>query len=84
MSLIAAVKENDVAALGRLIGGGEDLDSVDEEGRTALYWAADDEEGHACMRLLLGAKANVDKACHMLNTPLHRGANNGDAECVAV
>lgn len=83
MSLIQNVKKNNLGELGRLIQNEANVNDVDGNGRTALWWAA--EEGHVeCVTALLDAKADVDKAENNGNTPLHEASFFGHVECVRV
>jgi ankyrin repeat protein len=83
MSLITSVEGSDLHALKGLIAGGADVNAVDEEGRTALWYAA--REGHVeCATALLDAKADVNKADSNGDTPLHEAFYSGLAECVRV
>jgi len=83
MSLIQSVKENNLNDVNRLIREGVDVNSVDQEGRTALWFAAN--RGHVeCGTALLNAKADVDKPDEDGFTPLHRASYQGHADCVLV
>src|SRR3990167_1957872 len=82
-ALRGAVIKNDVPLLMQLIEGGADVNGVDGEGRSALFWAA--VAGRVeCAKVLLDANANVNKADNFGWTPLHSASNFGRAECVKV
>jgi ankyrin repeat protein len=57
------------------------VDEVDEEGRTALHFAAGYGE-IACAKLLIEAKAKLDLVDNNQNTALHYAAGYGQAESV--
>jgi len=83
MSLIQCVKENNLNEVNRLIRDGVDVNAVDQEGRTALWWAAN--ESHLeYPTALINAKADVSKANKYDRTPLHIASANGHVECVQV
>ena len=84
MSLIEAVKRNDIESVKAIVaGGGVDVNTVDGDGRTALLWAA--QNGFVdCVKILLDAKADVDKVNQLDSTPLHGASLNGRVECVKV
>jgi len=83
MSLIRRVKDNNLNDVNRLIREGVDVNAVDQEGRTALWYAA--ARGHVrCATALLDAKADMDKADNYGYTPLWCASYNGRAECVRV
>ena len=82
-ALIEAAKKNDVALVKQFISKGANVNGVDEDGWTALYWA---EYGGSfeCSRVLLEANADVNKAHIDGWTPLHIASYNGHPECVKV
>jgi ankyrin repeat protein len=84
MSLIKAVKENDIESVKRIIVcDGVDVNYVDSDGYTALLWTG--PKGLVdCVKILLDAKADVDKANSNGQTPLHIAAACGRVECVKV
>jgi ankyrin repeat protein len=85
MSLIESAKGNDLPTVKGLIVGGADVNATDEDGlgRTALWYAA--REGHVeCATALLDAKADVNKADEVGDTPLHKASYWGHADCVRV
>ena len=83
MSLIEAVKDNNIESVQTIIAGGGDLNSVDEYGRTALIWAAD--EGFVeCVKILLEANADVNKADDDGWTSLIWASSRAHVECVKV
>lgn len=67
--------------LKELLAAGADVDEVDEEGRTALHFAAGYGE-IACAKLLIEAKAKLDLVDNNQNTALHYAAGYGQAESV--
>ena len=81
-ALIDAVGKNNVPLVKQLIEGGVDVNGVDEDGDTALYYAAN--RGFVdCLKVLLEANADV-KATSDGWTPLHTTSFSGHAECVKV
>jgi len=83
MSLIQSTINNDLNDVNRLIRDGVDVNAVDEDGRTALWFAADG--GHVeCAIALLYANADVNKADEDGFTPLQEASFYGRAECVRV
>jgi len=83
MSMIKSARDNDLQAVKVLIAGGAEVNTVDEAGRTALWWAA--REGHVeCATALLDARADVDKADKDGYTPLHRATSFDRVQCVRV
>lgn len=67
-SIIAVVKADDLAALRSHVRSGLDLDAVDENGWTALCWAA--SRGYeAAVDVLCEAGADVFKTAEDLRTP---------------
>jgi 26S proteasome non-ATPase regulatory subunit 10 len=83
MSLIESVTDNDLQACKGWIAEGADVNAVDEDGCTALWWAASLDHVE-CATALIDAKADVDKANNYGATPLHMASNYGHAECVRV
>ncbi|MFJ3819702.1 ankyrin repeat domain-containing protein [Streptomyces nodosus] len=79
--LCTAVGEWDEDAVGRLLRGGASAESVDEDGRSALYLAA---VGGAVgvVRLLLAAGAGPDRLSEGAEAPLCGAACWGHAEVV--
>jgi len=73
----------DDAALLQLLKAGADKDEADEEGRTALHFAAGYGE-IKCAEVLLEAGAAVDAADNNSNTALHYAAGYGQDEGVAL
>jgi ankyrin repeat protein len=60
MSLIEAVKNNNIESVKTLIaGGGVDVNNTNEKGDTALYWAVR-MRSVECAKILLDAKADVN------------------------
>jgi ankyrin repeat protein len=78
--LLAAAAGNE-ELLKELLAAGADVDEVDEEGRTALHFAAGYGE-IACAKLLIDAKAKLDLVDNNQNTALHYAAGYGQAESV--
>ncbi|GFH16432.1 ANK_REP_REGION domain-containing protein [Haematococcus lacustris] len=69
----------DVDLLKKLLSEGAAVDDGDEEGRTALHFAAGYGE-HACVTVLLEHKASLNAVDNNKNTPLHYAAGYGQAE----
>jgi hypothetical protein len=67
-TIIEVVKANDLERLNDLIQQGADLDAVDENGWTALCWAAS-RGNTAAINILCNAGANVFKAGDDKRTP---------------
>lgn len=65
-----------------LVGAGADVDEKDEEGRTALHFAAGYGELD-CARILIDAKAKLDAVDNNQNTALHYAAGYGQVRCRA-
>jgi ankyrin repeat protein len=83
MSLIESVRDNDLQQVKTLIARGADVNAVDQEGGTALFWAS--EKNHIeYATTLIDAKADVDKADNNGVAPLHRASIYGRVECVRV
>ncbi len=77
---VLACCAGDVELLKRLLAEeGVDVDQADDEGRTALHFAAGYGE-HDCMRALIEAGAKLDAVDNNKNTPLHYAAGYGQAE----
>jgi ankyrin repeat protein len=83
MNLIQCVRDNDVKALKTLIAERVNVDAMDEEGRTALWYAANRDHVD-CATALLDAKADVNKANILGDSPLHRVSYHGSVEFVRV
>ncbi len=85
-TLLDFVKEGDEEKVRRALDGledGEEVNAADEEGMSALHWAAD--RGHpGVLRLLLAAGGRVDAADCEGQTPLHYAASCGHAEAARV
>jgi ankyrin repeat protein len=69
--------------LKELLTAGADVDEADEEGRTALHFAAGYGE-IPCLKLLIEHKAKLDLVDNNKNTALHYAAGYGQAESVKV
>jgi ankyrin repeat protein len=83
MSLIVSTRLNDLETLKALIAKGVDVNTVDEYGHTALWYAA--HEGNVeCSTALLDANADADKADNEGYTPLHQASHFGWVECVQI
>ena len=80
--LLEAARNGDVERLRLLVDAEAFVNSVDNEGRTVIYFAA--REGHAeCVKVLLSVPGvDVNKANQNGWTPLNVAANYGHAECV--
>lgn len=82
-SLRDAVRQSDTASLKACILRGADLDSINADGRTVLIWAVfKGRVGGA--KLVLDAKAAVNKANEFGWTPLHSASYHGQLECAKV
>lgn len=81
MSLHDAVQEEDIVLVKQLIGEGSDLDAFDEDGRTALWLAA--EYGFvAIAKALLDANADVNKADDEGKTAIYEACMCRQVKCV--
>jgi ankyrin repeat protein len=81
MSLIDSVSWNDLSEVKRLLAIGTDINAVDDEGCTALWWAA--SKGYVeCVVALLDANADVDKFSENRYSPLLAASSIGHTECV--
>ncbi|XP_064385072.1 uncharacterized protein LOC135333968 isoform X2 [Halichondria panicea] len=81
MDIHSAALIGDLSALKDAIKRGKDVNSVNKDGRTPLYWAA--SYGHTdCVKKLLSSGAVVDLADMDGDTPLMRAANGGYTDCV--
>lgn len=76
MELFDAIRNNDIAALQRLIDGGADVNVKDENGDTPLYIAIYHDRILAPM-LLIEAGADVNATNGRGDTPLHMAARDG-------
>ena len=83
LSTSAMLHAGDDAALLQLLKAGADKDEADEEGRTALHFAAGYGE-IKCAEALLEAGAAVDAADNNSNTALHYAAGYGQDDGVAL
>ena len=59
-ALVAASRANDKRELAAQIAAGADVDGADADGWTALVWAADNDDGDACVEVLVRAGAKLD------------------------
>jgi hypothetical protein len=84
-SLIAKLRSRpgDVEQLKKLLAEGGSADEADDEGRTALHFAAGYGE-LPCMEALIEAGAKLDALDNNKNTPLHYAAGYGQAESCAL
>jgi len=81
-NLHSAASEGDAAKLKELLEAGDvDVDEQDDEGRTALHFAAGYGELE-CATLLIGRGAKVDLLDNNKNTALHYAAGYGQADSV--
>ena len=71
----------EVDNLRELIEAGEDKNAKDEEGRTALHFAAGYGEDD-CVKLLLEKGADINACDNNKNSPLHYAAGYGIVSCV--
>jgi ankyrin repeat protein len=84
MELIEIVQNRDNEALKRLIATGVNVNGVDDEGRTALWWAAYMND-YNCATILIDAKADVNRVDdNDRQTPLHQASFFGCVECVQI
>jgi uncharacterized protein len=83
MSLIGSCKSNNLEEVKHWLATGANVNAVDKDGRTALWWAA--SRGHVeCATALIDAEADVNKGDKDGDTPLHRASLRGHAECIRV
>ena len=66
----------------KLIAGGVDVNIVDTEGRTALWFASEYGRANAVDALLKVSSVNVDKPDRIGRTPLMAAAMNGRKKAV--
>ena len=59
-ALVSASRANDKRELAAQIAAGADVDGADADGWTALVWAADNDDGDACVEVLVNAGAQLD------------------------
>jgi ankyrin repeat protein len=81
MSVFDYVWRHDTQALKELIARGADVNVVDEQGCTALWWAVRGKRD-AFATALVDAKADVNKASNSGYTPLHQASINGHVGCM--
>ena len=81
--LIEAVKRQDAAAVGALLGQNVDVNAPQPDGATALHWAVHLANAEISERLIQ-AGATVDAANEYGVTPLSLACGNGSASLVAV
>lgn len=75
--LIEAAKKGDESLLQALLRSSPDLEARDDQGLSALHWAAQNGHLHA-VELLLKAGQNVRWACREGQTPLHEAVLGAD------
>jgi ankyrin repeat protein len=81
LTLIGAVKQQDIAGVRALLARHADVNVTEADGSTALHWAA--ERGDAeIARLLIAAGANVKAVTRYNITPLWLACGSGDAAIV--
>lgn len=82
MSLYDALEKNDDILLTKLITEGIDVNkTIGHYSSTPLHWEVD--RGHVeCVRVLLKAKADVNKRNCFLSTPIHYAVERSRVECV--
>jgi hypothetical protein len=82
--MIKAAKRNDIEAVKAIVVGvGVNMNAADENGVTALIWAARNGS-FDCVKILLDAKADVKKGDPYGATPLHWASLSGHLDCVKV
>jgi ankyrin repeat protein len=81
--LIEAVKRQDAAAVGAMLGKGVDVNVPEADGATALAWAAHRDHLEIA-RLLIKAGADANAANELGVTPLMLAAVNGSAPLVGL
>lgn len=79
--LVAASRENDVAAVVALLDAGAAPDGALPDGTTALHWAAHAERPDV-VEALLAAGASPDARDRYGVTPLYLAAENGNADAI--
>eukprot|EP01083_Nonionella_stella_P275700 936531_1 len=83
--LINAVKIEDIVEIRKISMLREtDVNTPDEEGRTALNLAAKNGYTEAVRILLENSKVNVNKACNTGCTPLNNAADKGYTEIIRI
>ena len=78
-----AAREGDVSTVNELLEEGVPVDCVDENDRTALFWAARYNRTDV-IGLLLQNGANANKRDRFGTTPLHYAARSNSTEAIAV
>jgi ankyrin repeat protein len=81
--IVKAAEENDWANVAKLIKEGVDVDTVDTNGKTAL-WCACHQDSVAGVKLLLNLDAQADTILPWGNSPLHAAAANPDAKVLTL
>ncbi len=79
--LIRAVKQNDIEQVRVLLAQHVNVDAVEADGATALYWAAQ-RDNLEIADLLIAAGANVRAATRYNVTPLSLACLNGNASLI--
>jgi len=76
--LVSAVRDGDIAAVRLLLGQGEDANSAEGDGLSALHWAARRDEPEIA-KVLLASDATTDaKTRNGAYTPLHEASKAGN------
>jgi len=81
LQLISAVKSNDLSAVKSLLAKHADVNAHEQDGSTALHWAAQ-RDNLALVDLLIAAGANVKAATRYNVTPLSLACTNGSAPII--
>ena len=81
-ALVDAVKQSDVAAVRALLGQGVDVDAAEQDGTTALHWAASRDEIEIA-GVLIDAGADVHATNRYGVTPLLLACTTGSTALVA-
>ncbi|BFY97209.1 hypothetical protein BsWGS_00249 [Bradybaena similaris] len=80
-ALVAAVRDENLSLVMRLVEQGHSLHDRDKDGATALYWAC--SRGHANISdFLLNAGSDVNARVKWGATPLLAAADNGQEICI--
>jgi|GEM_PF-861530 len=80
-TLHAAARVGDLPALQAALASGTGIDAADEDGKTALHWAADNAQADVA-RLVIALGADVHARDRLGRTPLHYAAAAGQLNVI--